>query len=92
MARPSPVELQRTVLSVKKKRETKGVRGFLLMEWAGSSGTLASLYQTTWCHITEDQNLNTHSHEDIKCHSCLRLLCAVVTSAILFQSANFPKT
>ena len=29
------------------------------------NSTLVNLYQTTWCHISEDSNLDIHSHENV---------------------------
>jgi hypothetical protein len=36
------------------------------MEAAGSFKTVASIYETIWCHIPEAWNINTHCWEKFK--------------------------
>jgi hypothetical protein len=40
----------------------------VVMEAGGSSETLVSFYQTTWCNVLEDSHLHTHCHENLKSH------------------------
>jgi hypothetical protein len=39
-------------------------------------GSFGSNYQTAWCHIPENSNVNSHCHENLKCS--LALLRATV--------------
>jgi len=42
------------------------VRAALMMETAGFSEMMVYFYQTTWYHIPEDSNHQSHFHENLK--------------------------
>lgn len=50
------------------------------METTCSSRTLVTIYQTRWCHIPEECNLDTHSHENHMSHIFKNHVKAIIPS------------
>jgi hypothetical protein len=56
---------------------------------AGSSKTLVPIYQTTWYHIREDQNLATHYCENLKFYFIFGGVCTQPTEYVRTGGGKF---